>query len=87
VLRACLAAQDGLLTFIAFPSVIATSREYLPGLFHRAASSSGLIVVSTMTASIRVPGAGEHSTNQDAQDEGDQGNDNNGLGVNVVIVR
>jgi hypothetical protein len=85
VLRARLAAQDGSLSFIAFACMITTFRECLPGLFHRA-TSSGLIVVAAMAASIRVSGAGEQSTHQDAQDEGNQGNDHHGLRVNVKHV-
>ena len=85
MLRARLAAQDDALSFIVFACMITTSREYLPGLFHRAASS-GLLVVAAMAASIRVPGAGEQSTHQNAQDEGNQGNDDHGLQVNVKHV-
>jgi hypothetical protein len=85
VLRARLAAQDSSVSFIAFACVIATSREYLSGLFHRA-PSSGLLVVATMAASRRVPGAGEHGAHQDAQDEGNQGYDNHGLRINVKHV-
>ena len=85
VLRTRLAAQDGSLSFIAFAGMITTVRECLPGLFHRATSSE-LVVVAAMVASIRVPGAGEHGAHQDAQDEGDQGNNNHGLQVNVKHV-
>jgi hypothetical protein len=85
VLGARLAAQDGALSRVSFACMITTFRECLPGLFHRA-PSSGLIIVAAMAASIRVPGAGEQSTHQDAQDEGNQGNDNHGLQVNVKHV-
>ncbi len=83
MLRARLAAQDGSLSFVPLSRVVATSREHLPVLLHGAASCSRFIIVSTMAASIRVPGASEHGAHQDAQDESNQGNDDNGLDIRV----
>ena len=85
MLRACFAAEDGSLSLIAFPRVITTFRECLLGLLHEVISFPKLLVVLAITApgSIRVAGASEDDTHEHAQDEGNQGNDDNGLDIRV----
>jgi hypothetical protein len=84
VLRTRLASQDGLLSFIAFPRVITTSREHLPVLPHHSASLSGSVVpVIAAASAMRVPGAGEHGTHEHAHNEGNQRDDENGLDIRV----
>ena len=73
VLRTRLAAQDGLLSFIAFPCVITTFGEHLPVLPHHSSSLSGSVVPFIATAcAMRVPRAGEHGAHEHAHNEGHQ---------------